>query len=127
MDRKSFLQKGLAVLALGVSVAPIISCSSDSGDSGPNTGNGQGNNGADCLANGTTSNIGSNHGHTLTVSKADVEAGSEKTYSIQGGSSHNHTIRVTAAHFTDLKSNKSVTVTSSTDNSHTHSVTISCA
>ena len=105
----------------------LVSCSSsddssDNPDPDPNP-NGQ----ADCLDNGTLSTIGSNHGHSLTVSTADVQAGAAKTYSIQGTSGHDHNVTLSAADFTQLQSNNTVTVSSTNDDGHTHSVTVRCA
>jgi hypothetical protein len=72
-----------------------------------------------------TANIMSNHGHKLTVTPADVAAGSPKDYDIQGSSSHSHTVTLSADDFAALASS-SVTVTSSTDAGHSHEVEISC-
>jgi hypothetical protein len=74
----------------------------------------------------TTASVGTNHGHTANVPLADVMAGTEKTYNIQGGSGHPHTITVTAAMFTMLKAGTPVVVASSLDAGHTHNVTITC-
>jgi hypothetical protein len=81
----------------------------------------------DCLANGTTSTIGSNHGHAITVSKDDVTAGVEKVYAIGNGAGHDHNVTITAANFTTLKNNTSIAVASTEGSGHTHSVTVSCA
>jgi len=99
------------------------SCYNNAGDPTPNPPNPD----ADCLANGTSSSIGANHGHTLTVSKTDVENGIEKTYPIQGSASHNHNVTVSAANFTSLKSNNSIQFVSTSNSGHTHNVTVSCA
>ena len=82
-----------------------------------------------CTTNGTTATIGTNHGHTLTVSAADVMAGVDKTYDITGSADHAHMVTVTAANFTSLKNNPSgsVMLTSTSGGAHTHSVTILCA
>jgi hypothetical protein len=79
------------------------------------------------VCSSTSATISGNHGHTATVPGADVAAGVEKSYNIQGGSMHPHTIIVTAAMFTMLKAGQSVVVASSTDAMHTHNVTVSCA
>lgn len=71
--------------------------------------------------------IRANHGHTLEVSAADVEMGSEKTYDIQGSSSHPHFVTVTAEDFGTLQSRRSLTKTSTTDAGHAHDVIIQCA
>ena len=75
----------------------------------------------------TTASIGTNHGHAITVSAADITAGVEKTYNIKGGSAHPHTVVVSAAMFTMLKAGMAIMVTSSTDANHAHAVTVTCA
>ena len=125
MNRKTFIQKTAGGLLLAIPAYTLLGCSSsDDGNDNPDP---NGNANANCLANGTSISIGSNHGHTLTVSKADVQAGAEKTYSIQGSSGHNHTVTLTAANFTSLQGNSAITITSSNDDSHTHSVQVTCA
>lgn len=124
MDRKTFIQKSMGAMLIAGPTFYLFGCSS-SDDGGVETS--KPNADADCLANGTTTTIASNHGHTLTVSKADVQAGAAKTYSIQGTSGHNHTIHLTAANFTALKDNLSISVTSTNDDDHTHAVQVSCA
>ena len=74
-----------------------------------------------------TTTIGTNHGHAGTVPAADVMAGVQKTYNIQGASGHPHTVTITAAMFTMLKAGMPVTATSSNDANHTHAVTVTCA
>ncbi len=124
MDRKTFIQKSVGAMLIAVPIYTILGCSStDDGDGEvpiPNSN-------ADCLANGTGISIGSNHGHSLTVSKADVQAGVAKNYSIQGTSGHNHNVNLTAANFTALKSNTAILLTSTNDDDHSHSVQVSCA
>ena len=125
MDRKTFIQKAAGAMLIAVPAYSLLGCSS-SDDGGENQNPDPVAN-ADCLANGTGVSIGGNHGYSLTVSKADVQSGVAKTYSIQGTSPHNHSVDLTAANFTSLKSNASISVTSSNDDSHTHSVQVSCA
>ena len=125
MERKTFIKKTAVALLLTAPVYALLSCSSSSDDSSPNPPPTGGN--PDCLANGTNSSIGSNHGHSITVSSADVNAGAEKTYNITGSSGHSHSVTVSAANFNTLKSNQQISVNSTTEDSHTHNVTISCA
>ena len=124
MDRKAFLQKFSGIMLVGIPTLVLVNCSSDSDDPpAPGSSGSE----KDCLANGTSSSIGGNHGHSLTVSKADVEAGVETDYNIQGTSTHGHSVTVTTSHFDSLKNNQSVTVSSSAGGGHTHSITVSCA
>lgn len=126
MDRKTFIKKTAGALLIAIPAYSVMSCSSSSDDSGNNQGNQGGN--KNCLQNGAlASTISSNHGHSLTVSKADINAGVEKTYSIDGSSGHSHSVTVSAANFNSLKSNQQISVNSTSGNGHTHSVTISCA
>jgi hypothetical protein len=124
MDRKTFIKKTASAILVAVPVYALLSCSTSSDDSTSNPPNG-GN--ADCLANGTNSSISSNHGHSLTVSSADVNAGAEKTYNITGSSGHSHSVTVSVANFTTLQSNQQISVNSTSGDGHTHNVTISCA
>ncbi|MEP5363817.1 MAG: hypothetical protein ABJQ37_08265 [Reichenbachiella sp.] len=126
MDRKSFLKKISAAFIIGVPLLSLWNCSSSSEDDPTPDDMDPDGSTASCVDNGTSSSIGSNHGHTLTVSKDDVTTGTAKTYHITGSSSHAHSVTVTADHFTTLKDGSSVTV-ESTSSGHTHSVTISCA
>ncbi|WP_242206122.1 hypothetical protein [Aestuariivivens insulae] len=132
MKRKTFIQKALGAMLIAIPAYAALSCSSSSDDSYNNGGNDGGNNNGggsqgNCIENGTSSSISSNHGHTLTVSKEDVNAGTQKTYDITGSSGHSHNVTLTAANFTSLKNNQQISVSSTSGSGHTHSVTVSCA
>ncbi len=128
MNRKVFIQKTMGAMLIALPAFSLIGCSSSDNGSDNNPDpepdpDPQGN----CLENGTEINISANHGHSLNVSQADVQAGVEKVYSIQGSSGHNHEVTLTVANFDALKSNNAITVGSSTEDGHTHSVRVSCA
>ncbi len=125
MKRKQFIEKVLGTVLVAMPVYSLIGCSSDSTTDVIAL---EDSSNADCLANGANATaITSNHGHTLAVSKVDVDAALEKTYSIQGSSGHNHTIIVSSENFNALKTEKTISIESSRDNSHRHQVTVSCA
>lgn len=95
------------------------------GDDAPD---GDGGNGGSSSADGACgTTIATNHGHKMTVTRAQAEAGVAKSYDIQGDSNHPHTVELTAAQMTLLAGGDPVTVESSNDANHSHSVTISCA
>ncbi len=125
MDRKEFIQKAVGAMVVTLPMYGLVSCSSsdDGGGNQDPTPGGE----ANCSENGTKSAIGTNHGHTLTVSKSDVTSAVEKTYSIQGSSGHDHLVTISASNFADLKNNKAISVTSTSGDGHTHSVNVSCA
>jgi hypothetical protein len=123
ITRKQFFFALARIGAGAVGAAALAACGSSS-DSKPDAApQPMGN----CLQNGTAVVIGTNHGHTMTVAKADVTAAVPKTYDIAGASLHTHTVTLTAAHFATLATNFSVTVTSTSDGTHAHAVTVSCA
>ena len=117
MTRKEFLGSLIGAAALAA-------CGGDS-DGGTDAATSS----KSCTTNGTSVTIGTNHGHVLTVSAADVAAGVDKTYDITGTSPHSHSVTITAANFASLASNPngSVMVTSTSGGAHTHQVTILCA
>ena len=124
MDRKTFIKKTASAVLIAAPAISLINCSSseDSSSNNNNSGN------PDCSNNGArASSISANHGHSLTVSREDVNAGVEKTYSIEGSASHSHSVTVTAANFITLQNNQQIVLTSSVGNSHEHTVTVSCA
>lgn len=126
MTRKDFLGTLIKGTAVGAGAAMLLSaCGGDDGGGGgtPDATGGLGN----CAANGTSVTIAANHGHTLTVSMADVAAGTSRTYDIMGTSLHTHSVILTPAHFTMLAANQVVTVMSSDGSAHTHAITVRCA
>ena len=70
--------------------------------------------------NGT---ISANHGHIATVTAAQLTSPTTISVNIQGGATHPHTIELTSAQVTSIGANSTVSVTSTTDNGHNHTVT----
>jgi hypothetical protein len=75
-----------------------------------------------------TGAISSNHNHSALISAAQITAGAAFTLSIQGTAAHPHTVALTQADLTSLKSRRAITKDSSNDQSntfglHSHSVT----
>ena len=130
MNRKTFIKKTTAGILLSIPVVGMFGCSgSDDGDMSPSPNPDPDPVAKNCLENGTTNTIGANHGHSFTVSKEDVQAATEKTYTLSQASTdqHIHELTLTAANFNSLKNNNSITVNSTSQAGHTHSVTVSCA
>jgi hypothetical protein len=80
-----------------------------------------------CADFGAAGDISANHGHALVVTAADIAAGGDRDFDIQGTSSHPHTVRLSGAQLAMLAGNDPVTVTSSTDEGHSHLVMVVCA
>jgi hypothetical protein len=93
---------------------------------------GGGSSGGNCLANGTSTQIETNHGHTLSIPISDINAGVDKTYVFGGSADHTHNVTITAAAFASLKQNMGTQTNSTTNASaiygnHAHTVLVSCA
>lgn len=122
MKRIEFIKKTALLATFSLPVFTLISsCSEEAAPEPPLV------DPTDCAANGTKTAITANHGHTLFVSASDVQSGVEKTYLIQGGATHPHSLTISATMFTELIKNKSLDVASSNDSGHSHSITVSCA
>ena len=123
MTRKEFL-KSMLTFAGGVWVTKTLAgCTSENTNPAQPDASPVGN----CLANGTNVAIGGNHGHSLTVSKADVAAGIQKSYDISGMAGHGHTVTLSAQHFATLAQNNSVSVVSTNNLGHDHTIAVACA
>lgn len=133
LTRKLFIQGAIG----SVGAAALGACGDDSGSGGSGGTGTTGPTGPATVGNGGTTtgtmmgcgaNIAMNHGHSLTVSTADVNAAADKTYDIQGSSPHTHSVTITAAQFQQLAASAGamITVTSSMGGAHTHEVTVTC-
>jgi hypothetical protein len=83
------------------------------------------------LACGATA-ISINHGHVLTIPASDTDSATFKTYDIEGGADHNHTVTLLPMQLQQIKAGTAVTVNSSIGSSasaadHYHTVTVNCA
>jgi hypothetical protein len=111
MTRKEFLKSAAVVVGGGMALS-TLGC--DGGGGG---------------GDGCTSVIQLNHGHAITFTRADAEAGADKTYHIKGGADHDHTVTITAAQFADVLAGTQVVSASSFDDvgaTHQHDITLNC-
>jgi hypothetical protein len=70
-----------------------------------------------------TGNISANHGHTAVIDSARISAGTAFSLDIRGTATHPHTVDIAQADLMALQNRQTVTKTSTTDNSHSHTVT----
>lgn len=73
--------------------------------------------GSNCGASGSA--ISGNHGHVLTIPKADLDSIVDKQYTL-AGSDHTHNVTFTVAQLGQLKAGASVSVASSSNASVTY-------
>jgi len=66
--------------------------------------------------------ISANHGHSVTLTAAQQQAGQAVTLTLTGGT-HTHQISLSAAQVTAIAAGTQTTVVSTSDSGHTHNVT----
>ena len=115
LNRRDLLQSLLSLPTFAALFAATItvSCADDSGSS---SGSGD--------VNGT---IGDNHGHSVTITEAELDAGDAVTLTLTTGLGHTHTAELNAQEVQDIADGTEVVVESSTASSdnHSHTVTFS--
>jgi hypothetical protein len=117
VSRKQFIQITLGVVGAGVLLG---GCSSSSSAAPPASG-------GNCKANGAADGGIDDPKHHLVVPAADVVAGVDKTYSIQGMQTHDHMVTITAAQFAQLAANTTLPmIVSTTTLAHNHIFSVVC-
>lgn len=119
MERKEFIKRSI----MAVTTVPFIGLVSNCGGDDPTPAMPSEPN---CIENGTTAAIGSNHGHTLSIPKSMIENGGPASFQIQGDSGHGHTVIINADQMAQLQRNERITIESTVGNGHVHSLSIGC-
>jgi hypothetical protein len=115
LTRREFtLEAALALLA-GVTIT-VSGCGEDS-PMAPGGGSGGGGNPNDIVGV-----IGTNHGHTVRITEAQLDAGVAVTLTLTVGEGHTHTVALSMADLTALNNNQVVQKVSSFDATHDHTV-----
>jgi hypothetical protein len=111
LSRREFtLESALAILS--AATITITGCGDDDPGTGPS---GQG---------GEVGTISANHGHEITITSAQISAGAAlMSLNIRGSATHPHTISLTSAQVASIGQNQQVSVTSTTEDAHNHTVT----
>ncbi|HOX27291.1 MAG TPA: twin-arginine translocation signal domain-containing protein [Candidatus Krumholzibacteria bacterium] len=113
MDRRDFLKNaGVASAWLWVAVH-VSGCGDD--DEGPTDPGGN--------AGDVAGQISANHGHTVTITEAQINAASGVTLTLTTGNGHTHTVDLTAPQVVSIGNGGEVSATSTSDGGHTHLVT----
>jgi len=67
--------------------------------------------------------ISNNHGHEAVVTGAKLTGGAAISLDIKGTATHTHTVDLSVAELTSIAANQRVSKESTTDSSHSHTVT----
>ena len=70
-----------------------------------------------------TGTVGANHGHIAVVTAAELTSDTTVLLDITGDASHPHTVELTPTDLDQIAAGARITKTSSTDQSHAHTVT----
>ena len=74
-------------------------------------------------SNVSAKSISANHGHTATITGAQISAGTAFQLDITGTATHPHTVDIAQADLMALLNKQTVTKTSTNNNNHTHMLT----
>jgi hypothetical protein len=111
LSRREFTVE--SVLAILATATITISCGDDDNGNGPSPQPGS-----------EVGTISANHGHDVTITAAQITAGQAiVSMSIRGNATHDHTISLSAAQITSIGAQQQVSVVSSTEEAHNHTVT----
>jgi hypothetical protein len=110
IDRREFTGRALMAMLAGVTVT-MTGCGSDNGavPSPPVT--------------DRTAVVATNHGHAVTITAAQQMAGGNVVLNIQGTSSHDHVLELTAVEVAQIRAGLQVVKGCAMMRSHTHMVT----
>jgi hypothetical protein len=130
MDQNTISRKEFIVLTftLAGSAAAAGSCSDSGGSSTGAGGSGGGGGQVTCdnpLAAAQTSDS-TGHTHTLTVAASVLQATTPQMFTTSSSGAHTHTVTLSPTQLTTVRNGGSVTVTSSSDNGHSHAYEIAC-
>jgi hypothetical protein len=112
LDRRDFtLQLVLAVLS-AATVTVVPGCGDNGGNPpAPSPGSGD-----------IAGTVTANHGHRAVITSAELSAGNAVTLNIRGDADHPHTASLTASQVMQIAQRQRVSVESTSDAAHTHTV-----
>ena len=115
LDRREFTLAAILAMLSGVTIT-ISGCSSSSPSTPtPTT--------QPPAAGDKTATISANHGHTATITGAQLTAGGDLTVELTVGNGHTHTVGLTGAEVVQIRGNTRVAKESTTNGGHSHTVT----
>jgi hypothetical protein len=117
-DRREFTWSLMAAFS-GVAVT-ISACGGGGGAGGGGGTSPTG--GSPMPGDGASGRISNNHGHSATITSAELADGGAVTLSIQGSGDHDHTVSLSSDEVGQVASGQRVSVRSSNDDGHFHEV-----
>jgi hypothetical protein len=130
MDQSAISRKEFIVLTFTLigSAAAAGSCSDSGGSTTGAGGSGGGGGSVTCddpLGAAQTSDA-TGHTHTVSIPASALQATTPQMFTTSSSGTHTHTITLSPSQLATVRNGGSVTVTSSSDDTHTHAYEISC-
>jgi hypothetical protein len=117
LDRREFTLAAILAMLSGVTIT-ISACGSSSSSPSTPTPTTQ-----PPATGDKTATISANHGHTATITGAQLTAGGDLTVQLTEGSGHTHSVGLTGAEVVQIRDNTRVSKESSSNSGHSHTVT----
>jgi hypothetical protein len=117
LDRREFTLAAVLTMLSGVTIT-ISGCGGSSSPSTSTPPTTQPSSTAD-----KTGTISDNHGHTATITGAQLTAGGDLTVQLTTGNGHTHSVSLTGAEVVQIRGNQRVSKESSSTAGHSHTVT----
>ena len=117
LDRREFTLAAILAMLSGVTIT-ISGCGGSSSPSSPTP--------TTTMPPATgdkTGAISANHGHTVTITGAQLTAGGDVTLELTVGNGHTHSVSLTGAEVVQIRGNQRVSKESTTNSGHSHTVT----
>lgn len=126
LDRREFTLRSALALLGGVTITISPGCGAGGGSSSGGSPTAPSPAGSDMLGA-----ISANHGHSATITSAQLAGGGDLVLNIRGEADHPHTVALTAAELSRIRGQETVSKECSSDGStmaaHTHMVSFSRA
>lgn len=113
ISRRDFTVESVLALLAGVTIT-VSGCGGDTDPESPTS---------PSPTADVTGSVSANHGHVATVMAAQITTGGAISLDIRGTADHPHTVTLTADEVSRIGARTQVSKTSTTDNSHSHTVT----
>ena len=117
LERREFVLGSILAMLAGVTIT-ISGCGGGSSPSSPNPQPTPNPSGGDKVGD-----ISANHGHTVTITGAQLTAGGDVSLQLTEGSGHTHSVSLSGSEVVQIRGNTRVAKDSTNTSGHTHTVT----
>ena len=120
LDRREFTLAAILAMLSGVTIT-ISGCGG--GSSSPSSPSSPAPTPTPPASGDKMGSISANHGHTVTITSAQLSAGGDVTLLLTEGSGHTHNVSLTGGEVVQVRDNQRVAKESTSNSGHTHTVT----